>query len=95
MRQVLEHHLDRVTWDRDDFPIRLHPFVMADAPAKDRAIVIDPAIAFGRPVLSDRGVSTATIVSRIDAGEHPADIAADYEITDADITHAIIYERAA
>jgi uncharacterized protein (DUF433 family) len=95
MRQVLEQHLDRVTWDRTKFPIRLHPFVMTDAAVENRAIIIDPTIAFGRPVLSDRGVSTAAIAARIDAGESLADVAADYEVTEADITHAIVYERAA
>lgn len=95
MRQVLEQHLDRVRWDRAKFPIRLHPFVMANSHSDSRAITIDPTIAFGRPVLSDRGISTAAIVARIDAGESPADVAADYEVSEADITHAIVYERAA
>lgn len=95
MREVLEQHLSRVTWDRAKFPIRLHPFVQASTDADSRAITIDPTIAFGRPILSDGGVSTATIVARIDAGERPADIAADYAITGADVTSAIVYERAA
>jgi uncharacterized protein (DUF433 family) len=34
-------------------------------------------------------------VARIDAGEDPADIAADYAISEADVTSAIVYERAA
>jgi uncharacterized protein (DUF433 family) len=95
MRQVLEQHLDRVTWDRAKFPIRLYPFVMQDAPSENRPITIDPTIAFGRPVLSDLGISTAAIVARIDAGESTADLAADYQVDESAITHAIVYERAA
>jgi uncharacterized protein (DUF433 family) len=95
MRQVLEQHLDRVTWDGTRFPIRLHPFVMHEAPTENRPITIDPTIAFGRPVLSDLGISTAAIVARIDAGESLADVAADYQVNESAITGAIVYERAA
>ncbi|MBK9240517.1 MAG: DUF433 domain-containing protein [Acidobacteria bacterium] len=45
--------------------------------------------------MSDLGISTAAIVARIDAGESPADLAADYRISEAAITDAIVYERAA
>ncbi len=95
MRQVLDQHLNRVTWDRAKFPIRLHPFVSGDSVTESRVIAIDPGIAFGRPVLIDSGISTAAIVARIDAGEHPTAVAADYGVTEADITNAILYERAA
>jgi uncharacterized protein (DUF433 family) len=95
MREVLEQHLDRVTWDGTRFPIRLHPFVMHEAPTENRPITIDPTIAFGRPVLSDLGISTAAIVARIDAGESLADVAADYQVNESAITDAVVYERAA
>jgi uncharacterized protein (DUF433 family) len=36
-----------------------------------------------------------TIVGRIDAGERPEDIAADYAMTAAEIAQAVLYERAA
>ncbi len=95
MRQVLEQHLDRVTWDGARFPIRLHPFVMHEAPTENRPITIDPTIAFGRPVLSGLAISTAAIVARIDTGESLADVAADYQVNESAITDAIVYERAA
>lgn len=94
MRQVLEAHLVRVRWDHDRFPFRLHPFVVG-AETTQMPIAIDPTISFGRPVVLSRGISTAAIVSRIDAGESPADIAADYEISAADVGQAVVYERAA
>ena len=94
MRQVLNAHLRRVTW-KDHFPTRLHPFVLGDGRDADMPIAIDPSISFGRPVVVSRGVSTAAIVGRIDAGESIADIAADYDLSQEDIEHAVVYERAA
>ena len=95
MRQVFDAHLNRVTWDDARFPARLHPFVLGDATSPARSIAIDPAISFGRPVILSRGISTAAIVSRIDAGETPADLALDYDLTTEDIDDAVLYERAA
>src|SRR5438093_849988 len=49
MRQVLQAHLKRVTWDEDRFPMRLHPFVTGEATGSQMPIAIDPRISFGRP----------------------------------------------
>ncbi|MEW6321224.1 MAG: DUF433 domain-containing protein [Acidobacteriota bacterium] len=95
MHRLLAEHLKRVTWDAARLPIRLHPFVVADAPDGDMPIAIDPRIAFGRPVVMRQGISTAAIAGRIDAGESPADVAADYELTTEDVERAVVYERAA
>jgi uncharacterized protein (DUF433 family) len=46
-------------------------------------------------VLVARGISTAAIVSRIDAGEQATAIARDYGITPEDVEQAVLYERAA
>lgn len=86
MRELLEQHLNRVTWDRQKFPIRLHPFVRAEAASSAMPIAIDPTISFGRPVLISHGISTATIVARIDAGETAAAVAADYGLTADDVS---------
>ena len=95
MRQVLEAHLDRIKWDASRFPVRLHPFTSADIPSAAKPIAIDPAIAFGRPILTEHGISTAAIVERIDAGERPGDVARDYGMTPDDVAQAVLYERAA
>jgi uncharacterized protein (DUF433 family) len=58
-------------------------------------IAIDPAIAFARPVLLSRGISTRAIVDRIDAGETPQDVAKDYDLTPDEVEQAVLYERAA
>jgi uncharacterized protein (DUF433 family) len=95
MRQVLQAHLKRVTWDAQRFPIRLHPFVVGETVSSGMPIAIDPRISFGRPVIISRGISTATIVARIDAGELVAELAADYDLSLAEIDEAILYERVA
>jgi uncharacterized protein (DUF433 family) len=95
IRQVLEAHLRRVEWDDRKVPIRLHPFLIGDAPDQGRAIVIDALVSFGRPMLASSGVSTAAIVSRIDAGESPDDVAADYGVSVRDVDAAVVYERVA
>lgn len=95
MRQVLQAHLKRVTWDEKRFPIRLHPFVAREGGREAMPIAIDASIAFGRPVVIRRGISTATIVARIDAGETVADLAADYELSVAEIEDAVLYEQVA
>lgn len=94
MRRLLEEHLKRVEWDASNFPVRLYPFVF-DGSTKERSIVIDPRIAFGRPVVLRSGVSTLVIAERIDAGETVRDIAADYDLDSSEIEQAALYEWAA
>ena len=94
MRRMLETHLKRVEWDARQFPVRLFPFVSADASAH-RHIVIDPSIAFGRPVVVRAGVSTIAITERIDAGESVAALAEDYDLKPEEIEEAVLYEHAA
>jgi uncharacterized protein (DUF433 family) len=58
-------------------------------------IAIDPKIAFGRPVVLRKGITTTVIADRIDAGEKVDDLAADYDLKAAEIEQAVVYERAA
>jgi uncharacterized protein (DUF433 family) len=95
MRRMFDEHLKRVEWDSSRFPVRLYPFLSASAPSAERPIVIDPRIAFGRPVVVSKGISTSTIAERVDAGESVNDIAADYDLAESDIEQAVVYERAA
>jgi uncharacterized protein (DUF433 family) len=94
MRRLLAEHLKRVEWDSTNVPIRLYPFLWL-APGEERAIVIDPRIAFGRPVVARKGISTSAIAERIDAGESVDDIAADYDLGACEIEQAVLYERVA
>lgn len=95
MRRIFDEHLKRVEWDEWQFPVRLYPFVSSQLHSSERLIAIDAKIAFGRPVVLRKGVSTATIAERIDAGEAVADLAVDYDLSAKEIEQAILYERAA
>lgn len=95
MRKIFDEHLKRVEWGNWEFPVRLYPFVLTEEPIAGKPIAIDPTIAFGRPVLLRRGISTGAIAERIDAGETVRDLAADYDLEQSEIEQAILYERAA
>ena len=92
---MFDEHLKRVACDTAGFPVRLYPFLSAAAPTDERPIVIDPRLAFGRPVVLGKGISTPAIAGRIDAGESLDDVATDYELGRSEIAQAIFYERAA
>jgi helix-turn-helix protein len=66
MRRVLEAFLSRVEWDDKHLPIRLFPFFRG-VESERRAVVIDPQVSFGRPILARSGIGTAALVQRIDA----------------------------
>ena len=95
MRKMFEDHLKRVEWDEWHFPVRLYPYVDSVPRSADRPIAIDPAVAFGRPIVLRAGVSTAAIADRIDAGETVAALADDYGLTGEEIEQAVFYSRAA
>lgn len=94
MHRLLQAHLKRVEWDTRRLPLRLYPFLSADV-LEERPITIDPQVAFGRPVVQRVGVSTHAIAERLDAGESVPDVAADYELTEAEVEQAVLYEHAA
>jgi uncharacterized protein (DUF433 family) len=95
MRHVLEAHLRRVEWDEASLPTRLYPFLASDNALGGKPILIDPSIAFGRPVVEQAFVSVRAIVSRIDAGESVQDVAKDYDLSLEAVEQAVLYERAA
>lgn len=94
MRRVFQAHLKRVEWGGLGHAVRLYPFLSTDQ-GDARPILIDPGIAFGRPVLDKAFVSTRTIAERIDAGETVEAVARDYDLTTNDVVEAVVYERAA
>jgi uncharacterized protein (DUF433 family) len=95
LRKLFEQHLRRVEWDQWRFPVRLYPFVSSQSLSAEMPIAIDAQVAFGRPVIRRLGIPTSTITDRIDAGESIADLSADYELSEAEIEQAVLYERAA
>ncbi len=87
--------LDRIERDRQGSPIRLFPF--SRTPVSDKkqpkAIVIDPHLSFGRPVLSSVAIRTDVIVGRFRAGDSVAEMAKDYGIDEEEIEEALRFEQ--
>lgn len=81
IREVMEAHLQRVEHDPRGIAARLFPFTRYGATQVDqpRSVMIDPRVAFGRPVLAGTGIPTAVLADRYKAGESMQDLAADYE----------------
>jgi len=94
VRKLFEAHLARVEWSEMGSAARLYPFIFGEA-ANSKPIVIDPAIAFGRPVVARVFLSTRSILERIDAGESVADLATDYDLSVEAIEEAVLFEQAA
>ena len=64
--KLFRDYLKRIELDGFYLPVRLYPF---DKDV-DKTIVIDPQVAFGRPFIGHRGISTEAIVDRVNSGEN-------------------------
>jgi uncharacterized protein (DUF433 family) len=93
MKELLDQHLRLIERDDVGLPLRLHPLGQRRPEAP--TIAIDPAIGFGRPIVKRRGIETHTLVERVDSGEDPSDVAADYGLREDEVREAILFERAA
>jgi uncharacterized protein (DUF433 family) len=94
MKEMLDAVLDRFVWDDTNFPSILFPY-LHDARRSEKVIALNPKRSFGAPYLASRGVTTAVIVSRFDAGEPIPSLAKDYNVEETEISAAIVYEQAA
>lgn len=94
MRKILESILERVERDDHRIPLRLYPVLNRDYEG-GRTVVIDPSIAFGRPTIAGKGISTSILASRVDAGESLVDLERDYDLSRREIEDAIVFENAA
>ena len=90
MREIIESYLARVERDPAGIPIKLYPFTRKE-PAADtgRGVVIDPTVAFGRPVLAGTRVPTAILADRFKAGDALQELADDYRTTSQAIEEAL------
>lgn len=89
IRDVLDHHLDYITWDSAGDPGRLRlPGYPPDAD-----VIIDPGFGWGGPVLADSKVSVEAIVQTWRAGETITGIAEEYELPALTVEHVL--QRAA
>ncbi len=75
--EVLAQYLRRIERDKGRIPVRFYPYTYVQAP---KAIVMDPAVAYGRPVVAGTRVSSQMIFDRYSGGESLRDIALDYDL---------------
>lgn len=59
---------------------------------KDAAVVVDPRISFGRPVIKGTAIATETLQALANGGEPPELIAEQYEISEASVRDALEFE---
>jgi uncharacterized protein (DUF433 family) len=89
MKNLLEAYLHRIERGPSGIPIRLYPFTRKRQIDEPKAVVIDPNVSFGRPVLAGTGIATAVIAERYKAGESMDELAEDYNRPRPDIEEAI------
>lgn len=103
MRTLLDSYLQRIERDKRGVAVRLYPFARKRAGdilaehelvSHPRIIVMDPRVAFGRPVIAGTGIPSAEIAERFNAGESIGNLARDYERAPEEIEEAIRCEAA-
>jgi uncharacterized protein (DUF433 family) len=77
-------HLD---YDEDGKPYRWWPR------GRDGAVLVDPRIAFGQPVLARTGIRTDTVLDRFMAGESIDEIADEYDLTAEEVQEGVRFEN--
>ena len=94
MKVMLDAVLERFIWEDPNFPSTLFPYLLPGQ-RSGKVIALNPKKSFGAPYLASRGITTAIIVSRFDAGESIPSLAKDYQVEEEEISAAIVYEQAA
>lgn len=94
LTEVLRDFLMRVDKTPTEGIVRLYPFTTTRRdPQASRTVVIDPRVAFGRPVIAGTGMPTAVIAERFRAGEPISAIAEDTDLEAKEIEEALRYEQ--
>lgn len=97
MKDVIRAYLQRVARDPQGAAESLYPYLTRhpkDVEEQPKLVLINPRIAFGKPILVGVGVPTAVIADRVRAGEPVKELARDYACKASEIEEAIRYERA-
>lgn len=82
VKDVVEGYLERIERDTHGSPLKLYPIYrnLTEEIEQPKLIVIDPSIAFGRPVVADTRIRTSILADRWIAGETIVSIADDYDL---------------
>ncbi len=92
MRQILKSFLRRIVRDDKGAPVRLYLFTRRGEADEPQAVMVDPTISFGRPVLEGTGIPTEILAQRYKAGDSMEALAEDYGRRKEEIEEAIRYE---
>ncbi len=93
---IMDAYLERIERDAHGTATRLYLFNKQDDPpatVQASRVVVDPRVAFGRPVLGGTRIVTEVVFQRFIAGESVAGLADDYGRPDSDIEEAIRCEQ--
>lgn len=95
LRGDFELALARIERDQTGAPVRLFPFSRTSRTTEDqpRTIVIDPRLAFGRPIITSAAIPTEIIVDRFRAGDSVSEMAKDYGVSEKEIEEALRFEQ--
>jgi len=93
LKEVLETFLQRIELDMSGIAAKFFPFVEEKKSGEPKFIEINPAIAFGRPVISGTGITTDIIANRFAARESVAALAEEYGRPAGEIEEAIRWAR--
>ena len=89
MESMLRKRLKLVKRDPEGVPEKLVLFPAPRQKKNSAAVVIDPRVSFGRPVLDGLGVRTGILAERFYAGEMVGELAHDYGASPEAIENAI------
>lgn len=93
LTQVLRDFLKRVEKRPVEGIVRLYPFITKDRnPDGPRTVAVDPAVAFGKPVINGTGIPTSAVYQLFNAGDGIREIAEEYDRDSSEIEAAIRYE---
>jgi uncharacterized protein (DUF433 family) len=70
--------LQRVAWDKAGMATRFSPW--RESPEEPRILSVDPAVAFGQPVLAGTSIPAQSIIDRYRANESMDSLAEDFSI---------------
>lgn len=84
LADVIRGYLKRITYGDDGWATRVQ------LPAYERAqVTVDPAVAFGQPVVVHGGARVEDLVDRFRAGDGFAEIAADFDVPSDEVEDVI------
>lgn len=93
-KEIVSTYLKRIGRNVNGTAEVLYPFVSTDREDEPNLIVLNPKVAFGKPVITGTGISTAIIAARFNARESVAALAEEYGLPQAQIEEAVRWEIA-